>query len=179
MRRIIRSLLYTLACVGAVSLLAGARGNTAVAATTGSGYISADTTWTAANSPYSVSGNVIVRSGATLTIEPGVTVNFNADKSLQIDGTLIAKGTSARPITFTGGNDASTGTTAKWGYILFNDSSTDAAYNSSTGDYTSGSIMEYCVVEYAGGTSVSDNGAIRLNNAHPCIYSNKIVCAQR
>ena len=95
MRRIIRSLLYTLACVGAVALLAGARGNTAVAATTVSGYISDDTTWTAANSPYSVSGNVIVRSGATLTIEPGVTVNFGTDKSLQVDGTLIAKGTSA------------------------------------------------------------------------------------
>ncbi|MEK7826719.1 MAG: right-handed parallel beta-helix repeat-containing protein, partial [Thermodesulfobacteriota bacterium] len=107
--------------------------------------------------------NVIVRSGATLTIEPGVTVNFNADKSLQIDGGLIAKGTGASPITFTAP------TTDKWAYILFNDSSTDAAYNSSTGDYASGSIMEYCTVEYAGGTSVSDNGAIRLNGAHPFI----------
>ncbi|MBI5463766.1 MAG: right-handed parallel beta-helix repeat-containing protein [Ignavibacteriales bacterium] len=169
MRSIIRSLLYTFACAGVVSLLAGARENTALADTTASGYISADTTWTAANSPYSVTGNVIVRSGVTLTIEPGVTVKFDADKALQIDGGLIAKGTSASPITFTGGKDASTGTTAKWAYILFSDSSTDATYSTSSGDYASGSIMEYCTVEYAGGTSVSDNGAIRMNNAHPFI----------
>ena len=90
-------------------------------------------------------------------------MNFNSGLSLQIDGGLIAKGTGASPITFTAP------TTDKWAYILFNDSSTDAAYNSSTGDYASGSIMEYCTVEYAGGTSVSDNGAIRLNGAHPFI----------
>ncbi len=162
MRSIIRNLLYTFACAGVVLLLAGARGNTALADTTASGYISSDTTWTAVNSPYNVTGNIIVRSGATLTIEPGVTVKFDAGKSLQIDGGLIARGTSASPITFTGA-------TAKWAYILFNDSSTDAVYNTGTGDYTSGSIMEYCTVEYAGNASVSDNGAIRLNNAHPCI----------
>ncbi len=130
-----------------------------------SGFVSADTTWTAANSPYVVTGSVIVNSGVTLTVEPGVTVKLNSGKAIQVDGTLLAKGTSAKKITFT----RSSSTSSNWGYILFNDSSADASYNTTSGDYESGSILEYCVVEYAGGSNVSDNGAIRLNNANPFI----------
>ena len=59
-------------------------------------------------------------------------------------------------------------TLPNWGYILFNDVSNDAIYDSS-GNYSSGSIMEYSVVEYAGGSSVSNNGAVRMNSAHPFI----------
>jgi len=44
------------------------------AATNVSGTISTNTTWTAANSPYVMTGNVTVNAGVTLTIEPGVTV---------------------------------------------------------------------------------------------------------
>lgn len=127
-----------------------------------SGYISADTTWTSANSPYVVTGNIVVKSGVTLTIEPGVTVKTDSGKSIQVDGTIIAKGTSASKITFTKNSSSN------WGYILFSDSSTDAAYDTG-GNYTSGSILEYCVVEYAGGASVSDNGAVRINGAYPLI----------
>src|SRR3990172_10271824 len=47
-----------------------------IADTSVSGYITSDTTWTKANSPY-VAGNVIVNSGVTLTIEQGVTVKFS------------------------------------------------------------------------------------------------------
>ncbi len=141
-----------------------------IADTNVSGYISSDTTWTQANSPYIATGNIIIRSGVTLTVEPGVTIKFNSGKSLQIDGTLIAKGTSEGKITFTKNLDDN------WGYILFNDSSSDANYDSDE-NYSSGSILEYCIVEYAGSLSAeNDYGTIKLNNAHPfinfCIIKN-------
>ena len=127
------------------------------------GVISANTTWNLAGSPYIVqSQNIIVNSGVTLTIDPGVTVKFDATRSIQIDGTLRAPGTAAQPILFT----ANTGspTPGFWGFILFNNSSTP--YNFSNG---TGSILQYCTIEYAGGVAVSNNGALRLDNAKPYI----------
>lgn len=127
------------------------------------GSIDTDTTWTAAGSPYIATGNVLVNSGVTLTIEPGVIVKFDPGKSLQIDGTLIARGISTQKITFTRSSAGN-----YWGYILFSNSSTDATYNGS-GNYTDGSILEYAVVEYAGGASVDNNGALRMDNSSPFI----------
>jgi hypothetical protein len=140
--------------------------NNVVADTPVSGPITSDATWTLANSPYIVTGNVLVMNGVTLTIEPGVTVKFDSAKALQIDGTLIARGTSSNKVTFT--SNQATPAAGDWGYILFSDSSTDATYDG-TGNYIGGSILEYCIVEYAGGVSVSNNGAVRINNAHPFI----------
>ena len=134
----------------------------AVAAVNVSGDITANTTWTKANSPYLVIGNVLLVSGVTLTIEPGVEVSFTDIFSIEIDGTFIARGTADQPIRFGGP------TSQPWGYIYFRDGSTDAAYDTA-GQYVSGSIMQYCTVEYAGGVDVGNNGALRMLNAHPFI----------
>ncbi|MBE3123341.1 MAG: CotH kinase family protein, partial [Planctomycetes bacterium] len=51
------------------------------------------TTWTAGN-PYQVSGTLTIPAGATLIIQPGVTVFFDAGAKLLVNGRLDAQGTS-------------------------------------------------------------------------------------
>ena len=131
-----------------------------------SGFISQNTTWTLQGSPYAVTGSVLVNVGVKLTIDPGVTVKFDGGRLLQVNGELIARGYSDRKILIT--SNQLSPAPGDWGYILFSGTSTDAAYDVD-GSYTGGSILEYCTVEYAGGASGSNNGAVRMDNAHPFI----------
>jgi len=130
------------------------------------GTLDKNTTLSAAKSPYVVKDNIIIPEDVTLTIEPGVDIRFNNSKALLVDGILVARGTEEAKITFT--SNQSTPTVGDWGYILFSDSSADADYDVS-GNYTSGSILEHCNIEYAGGINVDNNGCVRMNNAHPFI----------
>ena len=77
--------------------------------------IAANTTWTAANGPYHVTGNMTVAAGATLTIEPGTTVYFDAGTGLIVNGRLVANGTDTRHIRMR----PVPGSTAAWGGIRF------------------------------------------------------------
>ncbi len=67
--------------------------------------INIDTTWSLANSPFNVCiGGVTIGTAATLTIEPGVTVQFEKSDGnrLNVSGELVAIGMPTEPITFTG-----------------------------------------------------------------------------
>jgi hypothetical protein len=90
---------------------------------TGPTYVSGvieTTTWRAAAGPYRVTGAITIRSGKTLTIEPGVDVLFDADVQFIIEGALGAVGTKAANIRFI------KGTAEEWGGLRFSggDSST-------------------------------------------------------
>ncbi len=56
-----------------------------------SGEITSDT-WTYANQPYYVTGDLVIPAGETLTIEPGVEVRFMGPYSLTVHGVLSASG---------------------------------------------------------------------------------------
>ena len=67
-----------------------------------SGAISSNTTWSLANSPYIITGSVLVPNGITLTIEAGTVINFSNDYKILVKGNLISSGTSSSLITFNG-----------------------------------------------------------------------------
>jgi len=80
----------------------------AFGATEISGDITSDVTWHA-NQEYLLVGQTFVKSGVTLTIEPGTIIKSNADDGaglapalvIERGGKLIADGTADKPITFT------------------------------------------------------------------------------
>ncbi len=86
-----------------------------------SGGIFSNTTWSLANSPYIMSGPVVVFPNVTLTIEPGVVVkirekstNTSEQVYLELRGKLVAKGTSANPIAFIPESAPTLGTDFIW-----------------------------------------------------------------
>ena len=130
------------------------------ASTEVNGIIFSDTTWIKANSPYNLTSPIAVASGVTLTIEPGTIVQLN-EFHLQINGTLIARGTSNDPINFHGGTPISTGgwkiTTGDNAYsIVFSPSSTN--WNQQT---QSGCIIENAVIS----NLVIDGGSPKIRNS--------------
>ena len=64
------------------------------AQTTLSDTLSTNQTWTVANSPYQLTDTVVIAQEVTLTIDPGVVVQFDAGVSLVVDGALVADGLS-------------------------------------------------------------------------------------
>ena len=136
----------------------------AVADTPVGGFIRQDTTWTAADSPYEMIASVVVEENVTLTIEPNVTVKVAGQYALQVGGGLVARGTETKPIIFT--TTEINPVPGSWGYIKFEDSSMDAVFDD--GEYVSGSILQYCTVEYGGG---SGEGAVWIASASPFIIT--------
>ena len=140
------------------------------------GTLAADTTLVSnAGMPY-VFHQVTVSAGKTLTIQPGTIIKFESSNSkLTVNGTLIAQGTPDQRIIFTsykddshGGDTNSDGSTTtpgqqNWDGIYFMPTST-------------GSVMDYCVVKYAGwesGTAQKEAG-IYCEGSSPTISNCEI-----
>ena len=67
-----------------------------------SGAISSDTTWSLSNSPYTVTGSVLIPDGVTLNIEADSIINFSDDYKILVKGNIISSGTNNSIITFNG-----------------------------------------------------------------------------
>ncbi len=111
------------------------------------GVITQSTTWTSANSPYTLTADLIVTRGVTLTIEPGVVVKGASGAELLVWGHLEAVGTAAQPITFTSETDTGAN---QWGGLLF---------DGGTGN------LEHVTVRYAGqSNSLNKHANITIKN---------------
>lgn len=97
-------------------------------------------TWTKANSPYKVKGDITVSSNDKLIIEPGVEVIFEGLYKLQVNGVLEAIGSTSDSITFTA-DDKQVG----WGGIRFDNSASGANGAMSNND---SSFISFCRLEY-------------------------------
>ena len=81
----------------------------AVAQTEISGGIFSNTMWTIDGSPYVITDDVVVFDDLLLTIEPGVIVQVQPGKRIELrNSRLVAMGTEAQPILFTCSDAAST-----------------------------------------------------------------------
>ena len=118
------------------------------------GHLTSNTTWVS-NDTYRVIGDTYVDSGVTLTVTPGVRVEFADGFSLKVEGSLNATGTPTEPIVFT--SSRTQPAPGAWGGIEFR------ANNS--GHFT----LEYSRIEYA-------NYAIVINSpADETIVQNEFV----
>ena len=102
-KRIFACAMCVVAVVVLMSVGRSIMAQAAPAVTAVCGTLSSDTTWNTTGSPYEVCpGGVTVAQGATMTIEPGVTVQFLTGGRLTVSGAMLASGTATQPITFTG-----------------------------------------------------------------------------
>jgi hypothetical protein len=138
--------------VSGLLLLKDAQADTYVS----SGTIYADTTWTRADSPYTLTGDVTINNGVTLTIQSGVTVNFGSYK-IYVNGILNAQGTSASKIVFSGNEYSS---------IVFTSTSTDWSG-------TSGCIVDNAYI-FSVSMIVEDSSPKISNNYFTSTYSTLI-----
>ncbi|MDP1746417.1 MAG: right-handed parallel beta-helix repeat-containing protein [Bacteroidota bacterium] len=117
-------------------------------------------TWTLAGSPYNVQGSIQILDGTTLTIEPGVTVNFQGTYKLNVQGRLLAVGTAADTIIFTAAN-----TSNGWRAVYFDNTSL-------TNDT---SKIVYCKLQHTKATGsglYGNGGAFYFENFPKAIISN-------
>ncbi len=110
-----------------------------------SGNLLHDTTWIALYSPYTVDHMLTVPNDITLTIEPGVTVLFEVDAKIAVNGRLVAEGTPDAMIHFT----QAPGATGHWDGLSFDHSMAD-------------NRISYALIEYGRSSS---NGMVGVQNS--------------
>lgn len=113
------------------------------------GLLREDTVWNA-ETVYHMTTALKVPENIKLTIMPGTKIMIDPSLYIQVDGTLIARGTYESPILL---GYAS----LNWSYIVFTDKSVDANYRND--EYASGSVMQF--------VTIRGGGRIQVNASRP------------
>lgn len=121
-------------------------------------------TWTRQNSPYNIYNTITVPAGKTLTIQPGVQVLFFGRYTLNVNGSLLARGTAADSIIFDQWDDKSS-----WHSIRIENVAADS-------DST---ILEYCRIAHAyyidGDVTINGGNAVLVKNFDKVRVSNCLI----
>ena len=159
--------------------------STSLSATNVSGTISTNTTWSSAGSPYVVTSSVTVNTGVTLTIQSGVTVQFNDNYGMTVLGTL-----TATSVVFT--SSSASPSAGKWTNITIGNSTYSGSASLASSQISYGSSINIVNGSFTtNGTDISNfssygifingtttNGATanltggNLSNCGTCIYVN-------
>ncbi|GAG24088.1 unnamed protein product, partial [marine sediment metagenome] len=127
------------------------------------GTLSSSTLWTSDN-VYYLTSDLTIPSGVTLVIEPGTVVKFSSYKELNVDGMLLAQGTTAEQIVFTVywddtyGGDTGDGSYS-WDTIRLN------------GD---GSILDHVLVRNGGWYSSSGRSSMVYLNSNSVVRNSTL-----
>lgn len=128
--------------------------------------IRSDTTWKAGKT-YILAGRSFVQNGATLTIEPGVTIQGRPGSALVVtrDARLHARGTSSQPVVFTSAAPEGLRRAGDWGgLVLLGDASINRSQAhiegidsadprggfGGTDDADNCGVLDYVRIEFAG-----------------------------
>ena len=110
-------------------------------------------TWTKAESPYLINGNIAIVTGQKLTIEPGVNILFTGRYTFSVNGNLIARGTASDSIVFDRVDDKSS-----WHSIRIEN----------VGAISDSTVFEYCRIAHAsyidGDVTTNGGNAVLVKN---------------
>ena len=135
MNKLLSSALLVILVCG-FALVCSLRFDMVEASTEVTGIIDSDVVWRKVDSPFNLTGPILVDEDVTLTVEAGVTVDLNG-YYLRVDGTLRARGSLFDKIYFIGG-----GSEPPNYAITFTENST--SWNELEG---SGCVLEYVVID--------------------------------
>ncbi len=150
-----------------------------------SGPINGDQLWTAAGGPYSLTNDLTVNAGATLTIQPGTTLYLATGVTLTVNGRLRAEGNETQHIRVT----RPPGTAGNWSSLRFvNANGTnhlaylDLEYGGNNGVanvYASDSILHLDHIYWTNTTSqlldLNNSSISLLNSVLPSVNNQELI----
>jgi hypothetical protein len=112
---------------------------------------------------------VFVETGASVTIQPGATLEFAGGTGIRVGGTLAIRGEATNKVLLTSNSDSPND--GAWKEIEFQPDSAD--YVPETGR---GSIVDHAIIEYSG---ANQTGSILIRNTSPRISNTTITHSGR